>query len=490
MMPAPLLASKSSAPSASAAGTAHDPQGIAALAQALASDTPGALAAAWTAFGPLVRSVVTRVLGAGSPWIADAEQATFLLLWRRRSQLERHPQLAGWCHATATRIASDLRRRERRLARREEVSMDQSTSASATDAAHAVDADTAAALDGAIQRLPHASRAVVVGLYMAGEDRGALAARLGISDDALRQRLSDGLERLRRLLRPVRLGEASLLALLREPAAAAGDAPAWMADPARAFHAVPARVRALARSTIRWRVMSAIATLLTLAAIAAVATHLVRSPSHAASASPSVHAAAQAPTPVAASDDPLPPGPPSMLGAAQAAQQSGGLVVLWSRNRWGNYPLATYDFRLGLRGDHPHVANGVQLAFGNRQRANAWTGAQVDAVADVPSNGSCGQDGGPGAQDEFRANLYGGERSAIRDLGAADFAAIHEARPIGFDEAVAPVVVGHTYLVMYQADGEPGAEVKMRVLAHRDNDAVLIEWAPLPLPAATPRGID
>src|SRR5580693_7079933 len=108
MMPAPLLASKSSAPSASAAGTAHDPQGIAALAQALASDTPGALAAAWTAFGPLVRSVVTRVLGAGSPWIADAEQATFLLLWRRRSQLERHPQLAGWCHATATRIASDL----------------------------------------------------------------------------------------------------------------------------------------------------------------------------------------------------------------------------------------------------------------------------------------------------------------------------------------------------------------------------------------------
>ncbi len=487
MTPAPLLAS---APSALSATTARDPQGTAELAHALASETPGALAAAWSAFGPLVRSVATRVLGAGSPWIADAEQATFLLLWRRRSQLERHPQLAGWCHATATRIASDLRRRERRLARREEVAMAQSTTATAADDFHAVDADTAAALDGAIQRLPDASRAAVVGVYLGGEDRGALAARLGISDAALRQRLSDGLERLRRLLRPSRLGEANLLALLGAPAAAVGDAPAWMADPARALHAVPARVLGLARPAIRWRVISAIATLLALAAIAALATHLWRSPSHASAALASAPSAAKAASPTLAHGGPLPPGPPSMLGAALPAQRGGGRAVLWSRNRWGNYPLATYDFRLGLRGDHPLVANGVQLVFGNRQRANAWTGAQVDAVPAVPSNGSCGQDGGPGAQDEFRANLYGGERSAIRDLGAADFAAIHEARPIGFDEAMAPVVVGHTYLVMYKADGEPGAEVKLRVIAHRDNDAVLIEWAPLPLPAATPRGID
>lgn len=460
-----------------------------ALAQAVAEDQPEALTEAWRAYGGMVRAVAARILGRGHAGVADVEQATFLTLWQRRQALRTHPTLAGWCHTTALHIAQDVARQERRRTHRQEAAMTPPSSPTAADGLPGVDTATAAALDTAIERLPPASRAVVIGLFFTGEDRAVLATRLGISDVALRQRLSDGLARLRRALRPAVLPETALLALLQAPAPpAAPIPPVWLAAPHAASRPpAPALARLLPATVLAQRrlllVVGAsvlVAWLLLLGAWTRLGTG-----QPVATTRPGAPSGTTLPAL-------LPAGPPVLLGAAQQAEPHGGLVVLWSRSRWGNYPLATYDFRSGLRGDHPAVANRVQLAFGNRLRAHAWQGVPVDAVPGTIGAGACGRDGASGGQevDEFRAGLEGEERAAIRDCGTLPFDQLRVAVPLGFDAAYAPVVVGHTYLLQYHANGEPGSEVKFRVLAHRDNDVVLLEWAPLPLPLPAPRGLN
>src|SRR5579884_3092639 len=90
----------------------------------------------------------------------------------------------------------------------------------------------------------------------------------------------------------------------------------------------------------------------------------------------------------------FPPGPPRMVPQGQKPAPDGGRVVLYSRSRYGNYPLATYAFHRGLRGDDASVANDVNLVFGNARRENAFPGPPVDGVPGVPGSGACGTDGG------------------------------------------------------------------------------------------------
>lgn len=175
----------------------------------------------------------------------------------------------------------------------------------------------------------------------------------------------------------------------------------------------------------------------------------------------------------------------------QLAEPNGGTVLLYARNRYGNYPLATYAFHLGLRGDGKTVGNEVNLIFGNAKRANAFTGDPVD---DGPRrlHGAAGMDGGPmdgKPQDEFRV-FTRSEANQIVDLGAVNFAAV-TAPPesLGTAGYRVPVVERHVYVLsITERNKKNPAEpliVKLKVIRHRDNDAVIFTWEPLvPTPVA------
>jgi hypothetical protein len=192
---------------------------------------------------------------------------------------------------------------------------------------------------------------------------------------------------------------------------------------------------------------------------------------------------------------PIPPFNGKMVTRGQKATPDGSKVVLYSRNRHGNYPVASYSFGRGLRGDDETVENLVDLVFGNRQREDAFSGAPIDSVPGVGGAGACGMDGGNAGEpgyDEFRVGLYGGCRHRISDLGEVDYARAD----IPADLAILPdkgassaeqakVVPGHVYIVhAWYPDGDRPFDiyVKLKVLRHRDNDAVEFEWAKLATP--------
>jgi len=184
----------------------------------------------------------------------------------------------------------------------------------------------------------------------------------------------------------------------------------------------------------------------------------------------------------------IPAGEPKMVMEGQAATPQGGRVVLYSRSRYGNYPLATYSFSRGLRGDDRTVGNDVELVFGNVQRENAFRGRRVDSVpgAHGPGNGSVGMDGGgPGAKDRFRVALFGGSNHRILDLGDVAFDDLTNV-PVAAKSAEARSAearANHVYVLRLFDRNDPRYKnpvyVKLKVLLHRDNDAILIEWKPL-----------
>jgi hypothetical protein len=183
----------------------------------------------------------------------------------------------------------------------------------------------------------------------------------------------------------------------------------------------------------------------------------------------------------------------------QKAIPAGGKVILYSRNRHGNYPLASYAFQLGLRGDDERVRNHVNLVFGNGKRENSFTGERIDSVP----GGTGGAAGAVGMDsrsfhgkrfDEFRVGCYGGCQHRIVDLGKVDYgkvripASLCELPDEASHSGHARVEVGHVYVIHLYYPGRPDPQdlyVKLKVLAHRDNDAVLFEWQPLPLPRRT-----
>jgi hypothetical protein len=182
----------------------------------------------------------------------------------------------------------------------------------------------------------------------------------------------------------------------------------------------------------------------------------------------------------------IPPGEPTMKTEGQVPSPRGGRVILYSRSRHGNYPLASYTFSRGLRGDDKTVHNDVDLVFGNVQRENAFRGRRVDAVLGAGGNGAPALDGGgAGAKDQFRVGLFGGVDHGIVDLGKVDFNGLTHVPPTAKTASATRVgvQVDHVYLLRliertHRHSADP-AYVKLRVLRHRDNDAVLIEWEPL-----------
>ncbi|MGL4554605.1 MAG: sigma-70 family RNA polymerase sigma factor [Gemmataceae bacterium] len=153
--------------------------------------------------GPMVWRVCRRVLGSGHA-AEDVSQAAFLLLATKASGRWRD-SVAGWLYRTASLLAQKARVAAARRARHEA----RSRPAGPQDAgAERTAREVAALLDEELNQLPDKFRVPVVLCCLEGLSRDEAARRLGWSASAVKDRLKEGRERLRRSLgrRGIELG--------------------------------------------------------------------------------------------------------------------------------------------------------------------------------------------------------------------------------------------------------------------------------------------
>ena len=167
----------------------------------------------------LVYGVCRRVL-CRSGDVDDAFQATFLVLARKAKSLEWRESIAGWLHQTALRTSLKLRglsarRREVEIRAAEDRSSDADVG-SENPVGQASLRELGEILDAELAGLPVRFREVILLSHVEGLTRDEVAARLGISIAAVKDRLERGREQLRLRLsrRGVALASAALAAWL------------------------------------------------------------------------------------------------------------------------------------------------------------------------------------------------------------------------------------------------------------------------------------
>ena len=130
----------------------------------------------------LVAAVCRRQLGNGAA-VDEAVQAVFIIL-ARRAQAVRPEALRSWLYETAIGVCRNARRAAARRSRHE-----QEAAVSATLAQHHDDEvpwmELRPRIDEALGSLNANQRSVIIDHFFIGESQVAIAARLGISEDAL-----------------------------------------------------------------------------------------------------------------------------------------------------------------------------------------------------------------------------------------------------------------------------------------------------------------
>lgn len=143
---------------------------------------------------PLVYRTCRRELGSET-LAEDAAQVVFLLLARKAKSLRTGSSLAGWLYQTAVFVAKDVRKQEARRTRREEAAMQEAVH---TQAAPASDWDTIEPLlNAALSALKPADRDAVLLRFLEGHTLAETGAKLGLSEDAARMRVTRAVEKLR-----------------------------------------------------------------------------------------------------------------------------------------------------------------------------------------------------------------------------------------------------------------------------------------------------
>jgi RNA polymerase sigma factor (sigma-70 family) len=169
--------------------------------------------------GPTVLAVCRRILKDLHD-ADDAFQATFLVLVRRASAIEKQPSLASWLHGVALRTAlkaraglANQRKHERRIVRM----------AAVDEGSEVARRELREVLDDEIQRLPEPYRTLVVLCYLEGKSYAQAADRLGCSRGTVSTRLTNArsLLRQRLLRRGLSLSVSALGTMLAEQAAVA-----------------------------------------------------------------------------------------------------------------------------------------------------------------------------------------------------------------------------------------------------------------------------
>src|SRR5262249_57387862 len=169
--------------------------------------------------GPMVLDVCRGVLGDG-PDADDAFQATFLVLALKGGSIRKGASLGSWLHGVAHRTALKARARSG-VRRKHEARAPQRQAAEADDLSWR---EVRQVLHEELGGIPERYRGPLVMCYLEGATQECAAARLGLAERTLRERLERGRELLR--LRLVRrgLGPAAILAVAAWPAAAVSAA--------------------------------------------------------------------------------------------------------------------------------------------------------------------------------------------------------------------------------------------------------------------------
>jgi RNA polymerase sigma factor (sigma-70 family) len=274
------------------------------------------------AFAELVRRHARLVQGTARRLVrdpdaaADVFQATFLLLARKADAVPWGPTVGPWLYQAARRLGAKARALAAR--RPTPVPCDPDVPAPASDpSAGLVWAEVRDALDQALAALPSRLRDPLVLCYLEGLTQDEAAAALGCLTSTVKGRVTQGRERLRRLLarRGLSLSVALAGPLVAESSVAAGVAAAT-ARAAAAFRAsgvaAPSVLALLRGAPAAWKPTAALVGLALVCAAGAVG---LPGPEPAAAPPPPPAAArADVREPADAFGDPLPPGGVARIG--------------------------------------------------------------------------------------------------------------------------------------------------------------------------------
>lgn len=167
---------------------APDPAADAALLRRYAtSGDRDALAALVHRHGPVVYGVCRRLLRPDE--VEDGFQATFLVLARRAGAVRKAGSVGSWLVGVAGRVAREVRRAERRRARREAPLADEGGAAPEVGEAGPERTELARLLHEELARLPDRLRGPVVACLLEGRTSDEAAAELGSSPRTVRRRV-------------------------------------------------------------------------------------------------------------------------------------------------------------------------------------------------------------------------------------------------------------------------------------------------------------
>ncbi|MEK7413665.1 MAG: sigma-70 family RNA polymerase sigma factor, partial [Planctomycetota bacterium] len=154
--------------------------------------------------------------------VDEASQAVFIVLAQRLDAARAHDRLAGWLVLTARHVVSRQRRTvARRYRHEQEAAMDHQRNQ--IEAGASTWDDVRPLLDEALANLSPGRREAVVRFYLAGTPQAKVAEELGCSVDAVKTRVHEGLDSLRKffLRRGVTLSAAAIVSGLASEVAAA-----------------------------------------------------------------------------------------------------------------------------------------------------------------------------------------------------------------------------------------------------------------------------
>ena len=169
--------------------------------------------------GGLVLATCKRILGHTQD-AEDAFQATFLVIAKKAGSVSWNDSVAGWLHAVAIRLSHKVRTGN---ARRQALAAKVTTvPPNAHRQPEPDEALLSAAIDDEIRRLPKEYSEVVLLCAVEGLSTPLAAARLGVSDGAVRGRLYRGREMLRTRLteRGIEVSAVALVGFLSQVASA------------------------------------------------------------------------------------------------------------------------------------------------------------------------------------------------------------------------------------------------------------------------------
>jgi RNA polymerase sigma factor (sigma-70 family) len=176
--------------------------------------------------GPMVLGICRGVLGDG-PDAEDTFQATFLVLAQKAGSIRKGTSLGSWLHGVAHRTALKARAQSA-VRHKHEARAPQRQASEANDLSWR---EVREVLHEELGGIPERFREPLVMCYLEGVTQERAAARLGLAERTVRERLERGRALLRRRLVRRGLGPAAILAVAAWPNASVSAAvPAFLLD--------------------------------------------------------------------------------------------------------------------------------------------------------------------------------------------------------------------------------------------------------------------